>query len=240
MRSAPVIITLSGPEGSGKSTNQAFIIELARSYGLSAIAVKGAELSIGFFIRSLGARLGFQSRKNRFEREIATASHAASATTQPAACRRTLRQRVRSIRRACSYAVDSFVLRIYFAFAPIRRHDVIVIDRYIYDALSRIVEEYPRLARCLDWMALRPHVAFVLSGDVSELVERRPSSTPEYYTLSLQRFRHLGQLCPHLLTISPGTLEHTHALIRGHLEPLLLRQTSSKQLHDDSQRQVFL
>lgn len=221
-----MLITLSGPEGSGKSTNQVFILELARAHGLSAAAITCHELSVGTTVTKLGQRLGIMKRRGRFAAQSEAERALPHSPPDRVPLKYRLRARVRTLRRAVSYIVDALTIRLYVRFGACRDNDIVVMDRYLYDAMSRLTEELPGLVRWLAILVPRPDAAFLLLGDPSELVTRRPGSTREYHEMVLHRYTLLGSLCPELVVLGRGDIKATQSAIQSRLEQLLTKRAA--------------
>lgn len=220
MPQRPLLIALCGPEGTGKSTNREFIVQLARSHGLDACGVTSHELSIGTLVTRVARRLGILRKKDRFSSEFRGIGR--GRTEGPTTKDRMLRRRLRSFRRSLSYFGDAVIFRLYLRFGSCRSQDLVVADRYLYDSMARLTDDLPSMIGWLAFMSRRPDVAFLLSGRPNELLERRPGSTLEYHEMVQARYTALGHCCPELIQLPAADLQSTQLLIRQHLEPLLL------------------
>ena len=237
MPQRPILITLTGPEGSGKSTNQAAIVRIAHEHALVAAAVKPSELTIGHLLSTLATRTGLHGRRSRFDRELHAASpEAPTDAPPPAAASRapdpakptpvpgcSLKRRLRALRRALSYPIDACVFRLYLRLRLHPPCDALVCDRYLYDAMARVVEDHPRLVRLTHRLMTRPDFAFLLSATPEALSARRAAG-PAYYALSMRRFARLAPICPELIAVPPGDLDFTEQQLRTHLGPAFERR----------------
>jgi thymidylate kinase len=183
----PVLITLSGPEGGGKSTALVQIVAMARGRGLSVHTVKADGLTLG----GLAAKVRGRRRPRRLSAE------SIAGRGRPG-------RRLRDARRGGMYIADALIMRLYLRLPRCRRAGVVVCDRYLYDEMVRIVDRHPRLARLVRGVAPRPDRALILLASAEELAARRARSEPAYYHQRLRQFAAVRALCPELIVVGPG------------------------------------
>lgn len=245
-RARPLLITLSGPEGTGKTTNREFLLQLLKDSGITARGFHTSRLAFSSLIMRCLEVIGLRKKTSRtYEVPVEKVNSATENSDQssndrcvridsgrkelqsdqesPAAVH-SLRQRLRNLRRCLGYVVDAFILRWMLVQQYRSGTQAVVCDRYIYDAMSRIVEKHPRWAKLISKIAPHSDLAFVLSGDPMELCIRRPGSTVEYHRRRLQQFDALRRQYRELIVIDPTDLIHVQLLIRQHVDQLLLHR----------------
>ena len=216
----PCIVTLSGPEGCGKSTNQAFLVEIARSNDLNAIAVKGDQLTCGHIMRRLLNRIYPKSRRKR-QFKVDPAPIINRINAKPCATKWSFKNRLKAHRRGLCYLIDGFVFRCFLFSRSFQNLDLIVLDRFDYDNLAKIIEYLPKTAKLVHRVNQKPDIPLLILANLNDLVDRRTGSSLEYYNMSLRRFQKLQELCPELRVIHSGNLDNTQIQIKDHLAPLL-------------------
>lgn len=222
----PCIVTLSGPEGCGKSTNQAFIVEYARSLGLNAVAMRGDHLTCGHALRRIVRNLRPNScRKREFRVDTTPPKSKTVHGLRPQPIKRSMKSRLQAYRRGLCYLLDACVFRLFVSRRNLRDLDLIVFDRAGYDNLAKIVELLPTMTRVIHRLALKPDIAVLVTGIPADLVNRRPGSSLEYYEVALRRFQTLQRGCPELIAIPPSELLSTQSMIAEQLDPILEPET---------------
>lgn len=217
-----LFIVLCGPEGTGKSTNIAYIVHLAKVYGLDTHTITSHRLTVGTLATNIGRKIGLVGNRGRFERQSDSDQTTAPYKTGVGVV--ASKDRIRLWRRGIAYCVDAIVYRMYLRLGPCRRVDVIVADRYVYDSLAKVIGRSVVIHRCIRLAMRQPHMAILLTGRPEELIVRRKGATIEYCNAALSRYAGMARRCPELVQVPIGNLKETQAFIRERVTPLLVRR----------------
>ncbi len=202
----PLLVTVSGMVGSGKSTALRQITDVAREAGLAAAQWRFQRLPCITFRRP--------------RRETAESEDAA----EPSQIVRGKGYRPRrlTITAAAGYMLRIAAFRLYRLFH--RNADWYVVDRYFYDNfthydLSRGTGRF--YAACLARLVPRPDLAFVLVASPQTVAARRPQVLAGYLVPVGQAYRDLRQRFPELIEVDSDPdrrgLDQIAALVRERL-----------------------
>jgi thymidylate kinase len=163
----PLLITFSGLDGSGKSTQIAHLLEYLRSRGLRVVTlafwdnvVVGKRYREGFVHKVYGSERGVGTPEKPVERRD-----------------KNVRRWYLSIARHGLYLLDAINLCEVVGRAKRGQPDVIVMDRYIYDELANLPLGNPvsrAFVKMVDVLVPRPDVAYLLDADVEAARARKP------------------------------------------------------------------
>ncbi|MBV9479305.1 MAG: thymidylate kinase [Acidobacteria bacterium] len=238
-QSRPILVSFSGIDGAGKSTQIERLHQFLGELGISDLrlafwddVVVLPHLRAGVSHKLLGGELGVGAPGKPVRRNDKNA-----------------RTWYLTLVRSLFYFFDVLSLRKLWAKARVTNADVIVFDRYIYDQLANISGNWAgRLyIGLLLSFAPRPHVAFLLDADPATALARKP----EYPLDFLDRYRRshlrLSQMAPEMVVVPPGRVEDVERVIRGEFLkrcPQLPSQAvagpePSKSLGEDSSVRVF-
>ena len=169
----PFLVSFSGLDGSGKSTQIANLRESLDAAGARTVelafwddVVVGKRFREGFVHKAYGSQRGVGEPGKPVERRD-----------------KNVRKWYLSIARHGLYLLDAIHLCEVVARARRRRPDVIVMDRYVYDELANLPLNNPltRLfVRLVDALVPRPDVAYLLDADVEAARERKPEYPLEF------------------------------------------------------------
>jgi thymidylate kinase len=210
LNTRPVLITFSGVDGSGKSTQierlhsallerhfqvkrLAFwddVVVLPRLRGEVTHKVLGGEQGIG--------EPGKPVRRND----------------------KNARRWYLTLARSPFYLFDAISLRRVVRRARGSNPDVIIFDRYIYDQIAHIPNNWiGRLARrFLLKLAPAPNIAYLLDADPEVATARKPEYPIDFVRKYRNDYFDLRPLAPELLVIPPGTVEVVGARILQEFE----------------------
>jgi thymidylate kinase len=219
----PFIITFSGIDGAGKTTQIESLSSCLHQQGLRVV------------------RLSFWDHVAVWSRMRAGVGHRTldSIHADPMTARafapknnKHIRKWYLSAARAGLYVLDVDRLQRLLASQAIRNSDVVIFDRYIYDQVANIYS--PSIAaRSYAKMLLRrtpaPDLAFVLDASPTAAFARKPEYPLEFVHQNRQNFLRLRELVPQLIVISDAGVEDVKSEISSHIRRSRLVQNPSSQ-----------
>ncbi len=201
----PIIISFSGIDGAGKSTQ----IEKLRSY-LTDAGVPVRELTFwDNVVMFPGLRSGFSRVVLQSDGSVGTPDRPANRNDKNAQSWPLL------LGRAALYLFDVINLRSIVAEATSRDGGVVIFDRYIYDQLaampmdSWLARSY---AKILLKLSPRPDLSYVLDAVPEEARARKPEYPVDFMHRQRQSYMQLRQMAG-LQIIPAGGPEEVHAAI---------------------------
>jgi thymidylate kinase len=118
--------------------------------------------------------------------------------------------------RAGFYLLDALRLRWIVSKLSRRGHDFIIFDRYLYDEVVQLPRRH-WLARAYIRLLLRlapePEFPFVLDASPDEAFARKPEYPLDFMRSYRQAFLGLRAFVPHLTVVEPSTVENVQQLI---------------------------
>jgi thymidylate kinase len=201
---APQIITFSGIDGAGKTTQ----INSLSAY----LSQRGCRVAHVIFWDDVA----FLS-KLRGGISLAVFRKSAS-TANPVSLRhdKNVRTWYLMLVRAGFYLLDTLSLRWVVSKMRRRDHDFIIFDRYVYDELVQIQPRH-RLARAyirlLLSLAPKPEFPFILDASPDEAFARKPEYPLDFMRNYRQAFLDLRAFIPHLTVVEPSSVENVQHLI---------------------------
>jgi len=197
---APCLVTFSGLDGSGKSTqiaNQCAELEHA---GLRVVrlafwdnVVVGKRYREGFVHKVYGSEQGIGTPEKPVARRD-----------------KNVRKWYLSIARHGLYLFDAVHLAEVVARARRGSPDVIVMDRYIYDELANLPLRNPftrAFARLIHGFVPRPIVAYLLDADPEAARARKPEYPVEFLRENRARYFALAKLLKTITVVPPLSVE---------------------------------
>ena len=196
-----LLITFSGVDGAGKSTQIENLCRAAEELGLRV------------------RRLAFwddvvvlKPWREGFVHKVLKSEPGIGAPGKPVARRdKNVRRWYLTLARQALYFLDALNLRRVVARARRRRADILVMDRYLYDQLANLPLErgYARaFARALARLAPRPDIAYLLDADPRAARERKPEYPVEFLEESRRRYMKLAAMLRTATVIPPMDLEN--------------------------------
>lgn len=207
-RSQPVLISFSGIDGSGKSTQIEKLCARLSDAGLTVKQLAFWDNVVAF----AGLRAGFSHKFLHSEGGVGAPETPVQRNDKNA------RTWYLSLARTVLYLSDALNLRRVVTRARRGNVDVIVFDRYIYDQLATLPLEHPLARAYTRWMlrfAPPPTVAYLLDADPEAARARKPEYPVDFlhqYRSSYLRLRELAGLT----LIDPMPPDEVHeAILRG-------------------------
>jgi thymidylate kinase len=220
-RAEPVLISFSGIDGAGKSTQIAKLVAYLSEANLSVT-------QLAFWDNVVA----FPSLRAGFSHKFLHSDGAIGSPDKPA--RRNDKNTQKwylTIARSALFLTDAINLRLVFKKVKKQPVDVIVFDRFIYDQLATLPlhRSWARAyARVLVGIAPKPDVAYLLDAIPEAALARKP----EYPLAFLHQYRNtylrLREIAG-LTLIDPLSPDEVHAMITGKL-PMTCKDTKTFQL----------
>jgi thymidylate kinase len=198
--SRPLLISFSGLDGSGKSTQIANLIEIAHQHGLTT-----TQLAFWDDVVVLSRyREGFVHKVYGSERGI-------GAPDKPVARRdKNVRKWYLSLIRHGLYLMDALHLVRVVSTARRSGADLVIMDRYIYDELANLPLGNPlsrMFVRMVAVFAPRPDIAYLLDADPEAARARKPEYPVDFMHLCRFAYFRLEHLLGGMTIIPPLPLD---------------------------------
>ncbi len=196
----PRLISFSGVDGSGKSTQIANLIDFAHERGLTTklLAFWDDVVVLSRY------REGFVHKVYGSERGI-------GAPDKPVNRRdKNVRKWYLSLARHGLYLLDALHLVRVIARARRSGTDVIVMDRYIYDELANLPLANPltrAFVRLVNALVPKPDVAYILDADPEAARARKPEYPVDFMRLCRAAYLRLAEMLGNMTVIPPRPLD---------------------------------
>ena len=201
MSSRPLLISFSGVDGSGKSTQIANLQEFLHSRGLSTRllafwddVVVLTRYREGFVHKVYGSEKGIGAPDRPVNRRD-----------------KNVRKWYLSIFRHGLYLLDALHLVRVVAKARRSGADVVIMDRYIYDELANLPLSNPLTKAFIRLVAAfvpRPDVAYILDADPEAARARKPEYPVDFLHFCRSAYLQLARILGHMTVIPPLPLEN--------------------------------
>ncbi len=204
----PLLISFSGIDGSGKSTQIANLINFARERGLTTrlLAFWDDVVVLSRY------REGFVHKVYGSERGI-------GAPDKPVNRRdKNVRKWYLRLARHGLYLLDALHLARVIAHARRSGADVIIMDRYIYDELANLplTNSVTRsFVRLISALLPRPDVAYILDADPEAARARKPEYPVEFMHICRNAYLQLARMIGHVSVIPPLPLEDAERAVEA-------------------------
>jgi thymidylate kinase len=209
MKSRTILITFSGLDGSGKSTQ----IDNLRS----TLADWGCENQLLAFWDDV---VVLKRYREGFVHKVFKSEHGIGAPGKPVNRRdKNMRAWYLTLARHGLYLLDALNLRLVIARARRGGLPVIVMDRYIYDELANLPLAQPlsrAFVRLIAAIVPRPAVALLLDADPDAARERKPEYPVEFMRECRTWYHRLAALLGTMTVVPPLPLEEAkQAVVRA-------------------------
>ncbi len=209
LRHKPALVSFSGLDGSGKSTQ----IENLRA----ALAAHGVSTTLLAFwdnvVVGTRYREGFVHKVYKSEKGIGAPDKPVNRQDK------NVRRWYLSIARHGLYLLDAIHLRMVVSRARRSGADVIIMDRYIYDELANLPlgNKLTRaFIRFIQWLVPTPDVAYILDADVEAARARKPEYPVDFMHKCRRWYYQLAQILGTMTIIPPLPLEEAkHAVVEA-------------------------
>jgi thymidylate kinase len=206
----PFLITFSGIDGAGKTTQ----IELLSSY-LQAQGFSVVRLS---FWDDVAVWSRMRAGAGDKTVDLYRADQRKSESVSPKNNKH-IRKWYLSLLRSCFYVFDVARLRRVLASPTIKDSDIVIFDRYVYDQIANLYSQ-SFVARLYRRMLLRqtpyPDLAFMLDTSPDAAFARKPEYPLEFMYRNRRNFLRLRELVP-LIVIVAGEVEDVKNEICDHV-----------------------
>ena len=213
----PLLITFSGLDGSGKSTQIASVMHYLNSQKMRVVTLAFWDnVVVGKRYRE-----GFVHRVYKSEKGI-------GAPGKPVNRRdKNVRGWYLSISRVALYFLDAVHLCEVIGRARRGNPDVIIMDRYIYDELANLPVTNPVsrwFAKSVNALVPTPDLALLLDADPETARARKPEYPVDFMKGSRQAYFQLAKLLGGITTINPAPLEAAKQTVLGTVCVAMLRK----------------
>lgn len=201
----PVVVSFSGIDGAGKSTQ----IELLES----SLLQSGLTVSRFAFWDNVvflpQFRAGVSHKVLRGELGVGAPGKPVRRNDKNA------RKWYLTLARSPFYLLDVLKLRRVVAHARQTNADVVIFDRYIYDQLANVSGNFAgRLyARLLLALAPRPDIAYLLDADPAAALARKPEYPLEFLREYRRAYFRLSTMAREIVVIPPSDVAGVHGMI---------------------------
>jgi thymidylate kinase len=209
----PLLVSFSGLDGSGKTTQIENLRNVIAGLGLSDLllafwddVVVGTRYREGFVHKMYGSEKGIGAPDKPVNRRD-----------------KNVRNWYLSIARHGLYLMDAANLCLVVSRARRSGADVVIIDRYTYDELANLPLEHAftrMFVRMVHSFAPRPDVAYLLDADPVAARARKPEYPVDFMQICRRAYFNLAQMLGHMTVIPPLPLsdakkEVEHAFFRA-------------------------
>lgn len=206
----PLLVSFSGVDGAGKSTQIAALKEWLEQEGLRVriIAFWDHIACLTRFREGAGHRV-FKGDKGVGSPENPINRRDKNVQSWPMSCV-----------RLCLYLVDAFATRA--AFRKSMRssvQDVVIFDRYMYDQLANLNLRNPLVrvyVRLLMKLVPRPRVSYLLDANPVEARLRKPEYPLDFIYQNRQAYKDLASLIGGMAIIAPGPVDAVRREVLRH------------------------
>jgi thymidylate kinase len=207
----PFMITFSGIDGAGKTTQIEYLTSHLEAFGLRVLRlIFWDHVAV---LPKMRAEVGYRSV------DVIPAASPAEVSFTPKNNKH-IRRWYLTAARSGLYMLDVLQLRSLINSELIRDSDVVIFDRYIYDQIANVYSQSfaSRIyGRMLLSCAPVPDLAFILDASPLAAFTRKPEYPLEFMYRNRQNFLSLRSIAPYLITISGDNAEDVCDEIHAHI-----------------------
>jgi thymidylate kinase len=214
MSQRQLLISFSGLDGSGKSTQIENLSSYLRDNGLTTTTlafwddvVVGTRYREGFVHKVYGSEKGRGSPEKPVNRRD-----------------KNIRKWYLNLARHVLYLLDALHLRWVIARAQRSFVDVLIMDRYIYDELANLPLPNPltrAFVRLVSWVVPRPDIAYLLDADPEAARARKPEYPVDFMRECRASYFLLADIVGSMTVIPPLPLADAKREVENSVERLL-------------------
>jgi thymidylate kinase len=212
----PFLISFSGIDGAGKTTQIEYLSTYLQEHGLRVIRLSFWD-DVAVWSKM---RAGVGERTVEFCHADQIGEHSFIPKNN-----KHIRKWYLTAARSCFYVLDVVRLRRRLSHQHIKDADVVIFDRYIYDQIANF-HSNSFVARAYSWLLLKlapvPDLAFVLDTSPDAAFARKPEYPLEFMCENRQSFLCLRKLLPKLIIISDAEVDDVTTEIHGYVSRSLL------------------
>ena len=199
------IVTFSGIDGAGKTTQIEALLDYLRQHGLAT--------KIYTFWDDIVILSGFREHMSL---SVFKGDRGVGSPENPIVRRdKNITSWYVVAFRLVLYLLDVCSLAIVVSRVSAAEADVVIFDRYIYDELANLPLKRRWLrfyVRLLLRLTPKPHLAFLLDADPGAACQRKPEYPPEFVEQNRETYLRLAHFAG-MTVVPPGTVEATKAKI---------------------------
>jgi thymidylate kinase len=205
----PMLISFSGVDGAGKSTQIESLCAAMRAAGLQFRVVRFWD-EIARFVRFRQA-----ASVNIFKSETGIGAPDAPVSRRD----KNVRSRFMTCVRLCLYLADALSLRTLVKRELRSGYDAVLFDRFIYDELANlnlnnlVIRSYIRVILAI---VPRPDISYLLDADPVQARARKPEYPLEFLYENRRSYLELSQLIDGITVINPMPVEEVGGEIMKH------------------------
>jgi thymidylate kinase len=205
----PKLISFSGVDGAGKSTQIEALCAVMREAGIRFRIVRFWDDVARLVRYREAASVGV------FKSDAGVGAPGASINRRD----KNIRSWYMTCVRLCLYLVDAFSLRAVIKKASRSEYEVILFDRFVYDELANLNLKNPALrayVRIIIALVPRPDISYLLDADPVQARARKPEYPLEFLRVNREAYLALSRLIGGVTVIGPMGIEEVKREIMKH------------------------